>query len=234
MMQFAHHIDSLGYALCPAVIERDEIERVRATLPVVPSGGIRNALANSESLAMLARSPQLRALADVVLGPRARVTRAILFDKTPNSNWRVPWHQDTTIAVKNRVDTPGFGPWSIKDGVAHVKPPACVLERVLTLRLHLDPCDDSNGPLLVLPGTHREGFLDESRSNALISNGSPVACTAEIGDVVAFRPLLMHSSHKARTATHRRVLHLEFAAGVPGGSLEWNDADPDVPVSAGR
>ncbi|MBX3317076.1 MAG: phytanoyl-CoA dioxygenase family protein [Phycisphaeraceae bacterium] len=234
MNDFVQNIADRGFAACSHVIDPHAIAEMRESLPIVPSGGLRNALAISELLAALARADALRALARSVLGGTARVTRAILFDKSPNANWRVPWHQDTTIAVKERRDVPGFGPWSIKDGVVHVRPPASVLERVLTLRLHLDPCSETNGPLIVLPGTHRKGFLGEHESRVSIESIVPVTCAADVGDVVAFRPLLMHSSQKAQVATHRRVLHLEFAVGSPGGALEWNDADPDAPVSADR
>ncbi len=203
-------------------------------MPTVTTGGLRNALAISEPLAILSRTTALRLLAHQILGNDARVTRAILFDKTPGANWRIPWHQDTTIAVRERRDIAGFGPWSAKDGVLHVRPPASVLERVLTFQLHLDPCIESNGPLIVLPGTHRSGYLGESASRACISEIMPVTCTADVGDVVAFRPLLMHSSHKAVSATHRRVLHLEFAAGNPAEGLEWNEGDRDDSVSGGR
>ncbi len=34
---------------------------------------------------------------------------AILFDKIPDANWNVPWHQDVTIAVQERVEAEGFG-----------------------------------------------------------------------------------------------------------------------------
>lgn len=202
-------------------------------VPPVPSGGLRNALASSSVLAELARHPSMRAMAESVLGPTALVSRAILFDKTPGANWQVPWHQDTTIAVRRRVDVPGFGPWSVKDGVTHVKPPAAVLEGVLTLRLHLDPCDERNGPLHVLPASHREGFLDDARTGELIAAGEAVSCAADVGDVVAFRPLLLHRSPKAERASHRRVLHLELSAGQPGPGLEWHDADAPL-VNAAR
>lgn len=234
MRDFAAEIREQGFGIRRGVVVASVIEGMRASLPVVPSGGVRNALAVSEVLAELARTATVRLLASAVLGERARVTRAILFDKTKRANWRVPWHQDTTIAVRHRVETPGFGPWSVKDGVVHVKPPAAVLESVLTLRLHLDPCDESNGPLVVLPGSHLEGFLNEAQARTLMMDTPSVTCVAGIGDVVAFRPLLMHSSQKSAMANHRRVLHLEFAAGRPAESLEWNEADPDCPPSADR
>ncbi len=43
-----------------------------------------------------------------------KLVRAIYFDKTSEANWSVAWHQDKTIAVKEKVNIPGFEPWSIK------------------------------------------------------------------------------------------------------------------------
>ena len=43
--------------------------------------------------------------------------------------------------------------------VASAKPPLPVLESMLAVRLHLDSCTESNGPLRISPGTHhRHGF----------------------------------------------------------------------------
>ena len=65
--------------------------------------------------------------------------RAILFDKTPATNWSLGWHQDRTIAVAKRADVNGFGPWTVKSGLLHVAPPFDILVRMVTLRVHLDP-----------------------------------------------------------------------------------------------
>jgi hypothetical protein len=73
------------------------------------------------------------------------------------------WHQDRAIAVRDRVDVPGFGPWSVKAGLVHVEPPVDILERMLAVRLHLDDCGEDNGPLRVLPGSHAWAGLDASR-----------------------------------------------------------------------
>jgi ectoine hydroxylase-related dioxygenase (phytanoyl-CoA dioxygenase family) len=80
--------------------------------------------------------------------------RAIFFDKSSGSNWLVPWHQDLTIAVASKCEAPGFGPWSVKDGIPHVQPPDELLKQMIALRLHLDDCDASNGALRVIPGSH--------------------------------------------------------------------------------
>ena len=57
--------------------------------------------------------------------------------------------------LQERIDRPGYGAWSNKAGVTHVQPPLGVLQQMLTVRLHLDDCLDDNGPLRVVPGSHR-------------------------------------------------------------------------------
>lgn len=150
--------------------------------------------------------------------------RAILFDKNPQANWKVPWHQDTTIAVRERVDEPGFGPWSVKAGVVHVQPPVHVLERMITLRIHLDDCDVDNGPLLVLPGSHAHGILSDEEIERWRAGTAPVACTGSRGSMVIMRPLLLHASSAAAAPRRRRILHLELAGDDLPGRLRWHDA----------
>jgi ectoine hydroxylase-related dioxygenase (phytanoyl-CoA dioxygenase family) len=94
-----------------------------------------------------------------ILGDAAFVARATLFNKTPDANWKVPWHQDVTIAVKEKREAEGYGPWSVKAGVVHVQPPSEVLERMLTVRVHIDPCHATNGALKVMPGSLDSGSL---------------------------------------------------------------------------
>lgn len=85
-------------------------------------GGVRNLLDVPE-FRSLANSEAVRKLVAPVLGDGAFVVRGILFDKTDSANWKVPWHQDVTIAVTEQVEAEGFGPWSVKAGVLHVQPP---------------------------------------------------------------------------------------------------------------
>ena len=76
------------------------------------------------------------------------------------------------------------------------------MENMLAIRLHLDDCGPDNGPLRVIPASHRS--LEESTE--LVEE-----LVAKRGEVLAMRPLLMHSSGRATSPTHRRVIHLEFA-----------------------
>jgi ectoine hydroxylase-related dioxygenase (phytanoyl-CoA dioxygenase family) len=146
--------------------------------------------------------------------------RAILFDKRPESNWRLPLHQDVAIAVRERIETPGFGPWSTKDGVPHVQPPAPVLEGMITVRLHLDRADERSGCLRVVPGSHQRGKLSAGSFETRPGCGLPVVVNS--GDAVLMRPLVLHGSERNETESRRRVLHLEFSFDSLPGGLAWH------------
>ena len=186
--------------------------------------GVRGLLQASQAVRELARSPEIRALVTPTLGESAFAVRGILFDKTPDANWLVPWHQDLTIAVRERSDVPGFGPWSVKAGIVHVQPPAALLERMLTVRLHLDDCTEASGPLRVLPGSHRHGRLGVSEIAQWREAVTEVNCPVPSGGALLMRPLLLHASSPATLPEHRRVIHLEFAAELLSNGLAWQEA----------
>jgi Phytanoyl-CoA dioxygenase (PhyH) len=159
-------------------------------------------------------------LADM-LGPGFGLVRVLYFDKPPDQSWALPWHKDMTIAVKNnRLPSEHFAKPTFKAGVPHVEAPEWLLENMLTLRLHLDDVTESNGPLKVLPGSHRTGKSGASGDRA------PITILGERGGILAMRPLLSHCSNKsqAETTQHRRILHYEFAGigELPDG-YAWHD-----------
>jgi hypothetical protein len=118
-----------GFAIVEGVISRATVdnllialERIGDTGSVRKRGGIfavRNLLDASPEVRELANSDAVRELVEPVLGAHFFPVRGILFDKIPDANWKVPWHQDVTIAVQERVDADGFGPWSVKADVLH-------------------------------------------------------------------------------------------------------------------
>jgi len=183
---------------------------------------VRNLLEAVPEVRALARLESVRALAEPVLGPGCFVVRAILFDKTPDANWKVAWHQDLTIAVRERAEAPGFGPWSEKAGIPHVQPPAAVLERMLTVRVHLDDCGRENGPVQVIPGSHAHGRLAADEISRWRETREPVFCTSARGGALVMRPLILHASSPATQPGHRRVVHLELAADALPHGLEWH------------
>lgn len=95
--------------------------------------GVRNLLNLSPKVREFAESGTVREIAEKYLGEKAKVVRAIYFDKTSNANWKVPWHQDLTIAVCEKIETKGFTAWTRKAGIHHVQPPIEILEKMLTL-----------------------------------------------------------------------------------------------------
>jgi hypothetical protein len=142
-------LDRDGFTIIDGALERSHAEDlardIDAQLPDVPSAGFRGLAQHVSSVRALARSPRLRAIVESGLGADSRLVRSIYFNKSQETNWQVAWHQDLAIAVHSRVEVDGFVGWSSKDGVPHVQPPAHVLDRMLTVRLHLDPADESNG-----------------------------------------------------------------------------------------
>lgn len=155
------------------------------------------------------------------LGPTTRPVRAILFDKTPSANWSLAWHQDRVVAVRERIDVDGFGPWTRKHGALHVAPPFQVLARMLTLRVHLDAVPQTNAPLLIAPGSHRLGKVPEAYVPTVVSKCGVATCLAEVGDVWIYATPILHASERASAATHRRVLQVDFAAEDLPGGLQW-------------
>jgi len=213
-----------GFAIVEGVLNHAALEELRCAVAKLESrhrGGARNLLQHSEFIAAMATSNPVTALADAALGADAFPVRALLFDKEPAANWKVPWHQDMAIAVAERADAPGFIGWSVKDGVTHVHPPADILEQMVALRIHLDDCGPENGPLRVLPGSHRHGKLDEDEIQRWRRMTEEVSCCVTQGDVLVLRPLLLHASSPAKSPAHRRVIHIEYACGPLPGGLRW-------------
>jgi hypothetical protein len=223
LIELAARIAHDGWVSTDPMVESAVLDAVIAQLPASLDGaGARNILTESDALRTLARAPAVRALAECVLGPECFVVRGILFDKTPETNWKVIWHQDLSIAVRERCDAPGFGPWSEKAGVTHVQPPANLLARMLAVRVHLDACTADNGPVRVLPGSHRDGRLSSDAIEHWKATTAPVTCMVPRGGLLALRPLLLHASSPAQHPLHRRVVHFEFAAEPLPYGLAWH------------
>ena len=156
-----------------------------------------------------------------MLGRQGRPVRAVLFDKTPELNWPLGWHQDRTIVVEKKVDAPGFGPWSVKQGLQHVEPPFAVIEGMATLRIHLDAVDAENAPLLVAPGSHRLGRVPIGEIEDVVARCGADACLADPGDIWAYATPILHASEAARRPGRRRVLQVDYAASDLPPPLLW-------------
>lgn len=203
-----------GSVLVEHALGGDDLGRMDGAFAGPSRAGARHDALPPDLVAWLGTHPVLGPLAtSLAAGDRAaRLVRAVAFDKSPEANWFVPWHQDRTIAVRVKADTPGFEAWTRKDGVDHVEPPVAVLEHMVTLRIHLDDCDEDDGPLEVLSGSHRRGRLDKAAIGDLVERTPGTLCLALRGDILAMSPLTIHRSQRARRPRTRRILHLDWAA----------------------
>lgn len=181
---------------------RNEAGRSRA--------GIRHLMADA-TVARLAIDQRLLGIARGALGETATPFRATLFEKSGRSNWLVVWHQDTALPLASYVDSPTWGPWSMKNGIRYAHAPDWALARIVALRIHLDASYNDNGPLRVIPGSHRAGVLTDEEVFRMAQQKPNVECLVGRGGVMAMRPLLIHSSSKAQSSKPRRVLHIEYA-----------------------
>jgi ectoine hydroxylase-related dioxygenase (phytanoyl-CoA dioxygenase family) len=185
--------------------------------------GSRSLLRVLPEAAELARHPLLTDFLHRTVGDGTGLVRGLFFDKPPELTWSLPWHRDSTIAVADHsLPSEHFRQPTTKAGIAHVVGPTWLLEKMLTLRIHIDDMTKENGPLLVAPGSH---LLEEGQPQ----RREPIEVHADAGDVFAMRPLISHSSRPSTAGTfqHRRVIHLEFApsAELPDG-YQWSEFIP--------
>jgi ectoine hydroxylase-related dioxygenase (phytanoyl-CoA dioxygenase family) len=214
-MAWRRSVEQHGFAVVPGVFSPRELIPLVVSLadlaPHSARAGVRHVLGHP-AVSVIARHQRLLGMAQEILGQSAFPFRATLFDKSPDSNWLITWHQDTALPLRERHETPGWGPWSVKEGVTYAHAPASALWRVLALRVHLDESTEENGPLRVLPGTHSMGVLSDDAISQLATETSAVKCLVPKGGVLVMRPLLIHASSKSQPeASSRRVLHVEYA-----------------------
>jgi Phytanoyl-CoA dioxygenase (PhyH) len=213
-------LENDGAELARAVLSPQDLIEVTALFDDFPvaNAGLRTAVQSLERLPFF-NSIGLQVARHV--GPNFRAVRAILFDKHEANNWALGWHQDRTIAVKERKAVEGFGPWSVKAGTHHVAPPITLLDRMITVRAHLDAVDADNAPLLIAPGSHRRGVIEEGQIDAVVAECGQQPCFAEAGDIWMYSTPIVHASARAVRPSRRRVLQIDYSADDLPGGLEW-------------
>ncbi len=180
---------------------------------------IRNLLHELPELKKLVLNSNLLKILRAI-DPDLFLTKAIYFDKTQESNWYVTWHQDIVINVAEKIETRGFTGWTKKSGVHGVVPPDEYLKSTVTVRIHLDDTDETNGALKVIPGSHNKKLSDEEIT-LITQNSIPYISEVDACGIQIMKPLLLHASSKATSQKHRRVIHLEFNSKELPNTLKW-------------
>lgn len=164
---------------------------------------------------------KLKSILRKIFGKDYFLVKSIYFDKPETSNWFVSYHQDLTISVNQKVDIPGFGPYTKKHDQFAVQPPLHILESNFTIRIHLDDTNEENGALKVIPNLHSKGIY---RPEAIDwSTEKEVSCNVSRGGIMIMKPLLLHSSSRTTNNQKRRVIHLEFSNKLLPKELQWSE-----------
>lgn len=212
-----------GFVLVPDVIPAGECEAIAELVTLGRDAVGSRCLLPEAWCARLAKRVQNTAAVSELVPADYAAVQCTYFEKSAERNWLVPIHQDLSIPVAERVDDPALGGWSEKEGSLFVRPPVETLEQLVAVRLHLDPCSVDDGPLRVVPGSHRLGCVSADVAVEM-RRASETACPSERGGILALRPLLLHASSKSTGTSRRRVLHFLFGPRALKHGLRWRHA----------
>jgi ectoine hydroxylase-related dioxygenase (phytanoyl-CoA dioxygenase family) len=211
-----------GYVIFPQLIEQDLIRQLqKAIAKYTTKCTIKHSRQSAYGIRDLDRKiPEIKNLAFSSLlltilqkysnSQELQLIKAIFFNKNINHNWLVSWHQDKTIAVKEKISLPNFKNWTVKQGVPHAQPPLEILEKIITIRIALNNTDCHNGALKIIPQSHQLGILDRQEIEQITNLQTPLICSLKAGDALIMHPLILHSSSKSLNQSDRGTIHLEY------------------------
>jgi ectoine hydroxylase-related dioxygenase (phytanoyl-CoA dioxygenase family) len=180
---------------------------------------IRQLLNTIPKLKQLLFNKNVVGLLDNLFESNYFLTKAIYFDKPPQSNWFVAYHQDLGISVDKKAELDDYRNWTYKQDQYGVQPPIKILEDTITLRIHLDDTTKDNGALKIIPKSHIKGIIRKNSENWNIENED--ICEVKQGSIMLMKPLLLHASNKTINNKRRRVIHLEFNCNSLSKPLNW-------------
>jgi hypothetical protein len=223
-----------GFLFLPECFSRQEVELMKAQLPalfaedserrVLEKGGgsVRSVYGSHETNEVfhrLVRQPRLLAPAMQILGSPVYVYQFKINAKNAFVGDVWEWHQDYVF-------------WQREDGVPE--------PRLVTFSVFLDEVHDFNGPLMLVPGSHREGVIEPPRTGGVpqgyeerpdwianltaslkysvdrgalervVSAGGIVAPKGPAGSVLFFHPDLVHGSVPNMSPFDRKLLLVTY------------------------
>lgn len=145
----------------------------------------------------LTRDPAILAVLEPLIGPDIRLHGGKLNMKSAGYGSPVEWHQDWAFYPHTNDD-------------------------VLATGIYLDDCDATNGPLLVIPGSHRGPTWDHHAEGRFCGAMTPsavpidfskaVALTGPGGSMTVHHARLVHGSALNTSNRTRRLLLHEYSA----------------------
>lgn len=215
-----------GYVIISQLIDRNFIGNLQNAIAdyreTSSTYGIRDLHHKIAEIDNLTLSPLiLKILEQYTKDRQFQLIKAIFFNKNLNQNWAVSWHQDKTIAVREKIELPNFKNWTVKQNVPHVQPPLSILEKIATIRIALDDTDGKNGALKIIPQSHQLGILERQQIERIIKLQTPLICSLKAGDALLMHPLTLHSSSKSISDRERGTIHLEYSSCDLPQNLAW-------------
>ena len=228
-----NEITSEGFIILNNVYTENEIEKIISLIEKKTENNTENAtFRKSQDLFAIRQfhkeipeildfifNQNLKDIIENTFGKDYFITKSIYFDKPEKSNWFVAFHQDLTISVNKKIEIENFENWTVKQNQFAVQPPAAILEKNFTIRIHIDKTTKENGALKVINNSHSKGIFRVE--NLEIENET--ICEVEKGGIMIMKPLLFHASNKTTNNERRRVIHIEFSNQELPSELEWSE-----------
>ncbi len=158
----------------------------------------------SEAFRRLSLHPRWIGPARQLLGSDVYIHQLRINPKAPFDGESFWWHQD-------------YGTWRLEDGMP--------TPRALMIAVYLDDVDATNGPLLVIPGSHHHGHVDQTNPDRnpggytvadierpviaeLVARHGIEAMTFEAGSVMFMNCNLVHASPENLTPKRRTIVYV--------------------------
>ncbi|SNB71087.1 Ectoine hydroxylase-related dioxygenase, phytanoyl-CoA dioxygenase (PhyH) family [Arboricoccus pini] len=143
------------------------------------------------------RSPKVRAVLEALIGPAVRLQTSKLNTKAPGGGAAVEWHQDWAFYPHTNDD-------------------------LLAIGLMLEDVDEANGPLMVVPGTHKGPVLSHFRNGVfcgaidpadqLFERDKAVTLTGKAGSMTLHHVRTLHGSAPNMSDRARLICFYEVAS----------------------
>lgn len=211
-----------GYLMVPEALNARELDELRATVDEIVAGAaavtghtdiydledghfpatpkvrrIKTPHKHFDYFKRLVRHPGITAILAALLGPNIRLHGSKLNMKSAGYGAPVEWHQDWAFYPHTNDD-------------------------VLATGILLDDCDIENGPMLMIPGSHRGRIYDHHADGCFcgaitgelnqIAFDKAVALTGRAGSMSIHHARTLHGSAQNTSAKPRRLLLFEYAA----------------------
>ena len=212
MNQYKNELNSQGFSITENIFSDEELQRLINTIESSEKNyAIRQLITKEPKIQeIIFQNKKFKELYKLVCTKGYFLSKAIFFNKPSKSNWFVSCHQDLSISVKQRKEVSGYTNWTYKNEQLGVIPPKEILESTITIRVHLDTTDETNGALKVIPDSHTKGIIRIDETFQKNDYGEEFLCKVKKGGVMLMKPLLLHASSKSISEFDRRVIHLEF------------------------